>query len=170
MSTFYIEQKLVALNNKYFIYNSKDELYFEVTTKGVFAVLDKLLGGIISIGHEMEIKEMDGNSFSIIKKKPGVVSEKYSVYYDKDYQGKIKQHIVALKPKISIITKEDTYMVKGDIMAREFYISRSDGKDCAKISKKNFQLKDKYEVEIFDEVNERLFLSVVIAIDDAIHN
>lgn len=54
-------------------------------------------------------------------------------------------------------------------MAKDFIIYK-DGMTAARITKNQFKIKDKYRIDIFDDKNVDLFLSVVIAIDNSIHN
>ena len=72
-------------------------------------------------------------------------------------------------PKIDITTKENKSSVTGDIIGRDFIIS-CNGVSVAKIQKIRFKIKDRYKIDIFDDNNYALFLSIVIAIDNSIHN
>lgn len=54
-------------------------------------------------------------------------------------------------------------------MGQDFVISRN-GASVAKIQKIRFKIKDRYKIDIFDDNNDALFLSIVIAIDNSIHN
>lgn len=76
---------------------------------------------------------------------------------------------MSFSPKIDITTKENKYSVNGDIMGRDFVIIRN-GVSVAKIQKIRFKIKDRYKIDIFDDNNAPLFLSLVIAIDNSIHN
>lgn len=53
-------------------------------------------------------------------------------------------------------------------MAREFLINNK-GMNVAKIAKTEFEIRDKYRIDIFDNNNEELFLSAVIAINNFIY-
>lgn len=169
MKTYYIEQKFIASNDKYYIYDINNKPYLEVVTNGVLAGLDRVCGSIFSVGHKLYIKKVDGSKFSIIKKRAGLLLEEYTLTYGENNIASIKQNMITIKPKISIVTKGDNYLISGDIMAKEFIISRN-ATNVARITKSTFQIKDKYKVDIFEENNEELLLSAVIAIDKSIVN
>ena len=76
---------------------------------------------------------------------------------------------MSFSPKIDITTKENKYSATGDIMGRDFII-RCNGVSVAKIQKIRFKIKDRYKIDIFDDNNDALFLSIVIASDNLIHN
>ncbi|EKY24464.1 LURP-one-related/scramblase family protein [Clostridium celatum] len=117
----------------------------------------------------MYIHRLDGSEFSVIKKKTGFISDKYTIYCGGENLASIKRHMTSIKPKISIVTNKHNYLVSGDIMANDFTICNN-GITVAKITKTTFNIKDKYRIDIFDEDNADLFLSAVIAIDNSIHN
>ena len=73
---------------------------------------------------------------------------------------------MSFSPKIDITTKENKYNVNGDMMGRDFIIG-CNGVSVAKIQKIRFKIKDKYKIDIFDDNNDALFLSIVIAIDNS---
>ena len=54
-------------------------------------------------------------------------------------------------------------------MGLEFVVI-SNGINVAKIEKKRFNIKDIYKIDIYNDSNDSLFLSLVIAIDNSIHN
>lgn len=169
MKTYYIVQKLISLNEKYYIYDINNEPYLEVISNGFISYLDNIFGSIFSLGHKLYIKNLDGSEFVIIKKRAGFLLEKYDIFCGERSIASIKQHMSALKPKISITTEKDNYMVSGDIMGRDFIISRNEV-TVAKVKKTAFNIQDKYKIDIFEEGNDELFISTVIAIDNSMHS
>lgn len=169
IKTYYIEQKLISINSRYCVYNSNGKLYLDVTTKGILPILDRLLGSIFSVGHSLYVNRLDGSEFSIIRKNTALISGKYIVYCDGKNLASIKQFILSLKPKVSITTKDYTYLVDGDIMAKNFIVYH-DSISVARITKSTYKIKDRYKIDIFDDNNANLFLLAVIVIDNSIHS
>lgn len=131
--------------------------------------MDNLFGSILSIGHKLSIKKLDGSSFATLIKLTGFISAKYNIYINNKNIASIKQHIMSFSPKIDITTKENKSSVTGDIIGRDFIIS-CNGVSVAKIQKIRFKIKDRYKIDIFDDNDDALFLSIVIVIDNSIHN
>lgn len=169
MKTYYINQKLIALNEKFYIYDRNEEPYLEVVSNGLLAFIDNIFGSIFSFGHTFYVKNLNGNVFATIKKRTGFLLEKYDIYCGERKIASIKQQIAAFKPKISIKTEKDDYLISGDILGRDFIISK-DGVTVATVKKTAFHIKDKYTINIFEDGNDELFLSMVIAIDNSLHN
>ena len=69
----------MALDNRYYIYNSENKPYLEVAGKGGLSFLDKLFGSILSVGHNLYIKQLDGSEVGIIKKDRNYFGEIYNI-------------------------------------------------------------------------------------------
>lgn len=169
MKAYYINQKLLTLNYKYYVYDTNNEPCLEVESNGVLAFLDNIFGSIFSLGHKLYIKNLNGSAFATIKKRTGFLLEKYDIFCGETNIASIKQKITAFKPKIFIKTKKDDYFISGDILGRDFIISK-DGVTVATVKKTAFNIKDKYTLDIFEDGNDELFISTVIAIDNSLHN
>lgn len=76
--------------------------------------------------------------------------------------------MLSIKPKILIATPNNKYLVEGDLMARNFNIYNDD-MVIARIYKSMFNFKDSYKIDIFQEKDEFISLSLLIAINNSIH-
>lgn len=169
MKTYFIQQKLMAANEKYHIYDSNNKPCLEVLANGLMAFLDNLCGSVFSFGHKIYIKNLDGIEFAIINKRTGFLMEKYDVFCGGKNIASIKRQMKAFKPKFLISTDTDDYVINGDVMGRRFTISNRE-LEVAKVKKTTFDITDKYEINIFEDDNDELFLAMVIAMDNSIHN
>lgn len=169
MNIYNIEQKIIGFKQMYSIYNQDSTLYLQVTYSRSSFIIDRILGGILSIGCKLNISDLDGNEYVTIKKYCGVLLEKYDIFYDGIKIAQIKQLISATKPKFIISTENNTYEINGDIMAKDFTVIK-DGISLAKISKRRFNVKDRYKLEIFKLDYEKVIIASVICIDNSIHN
>lgn len=73
--------------------------------------------------------------------------------------------MLSIKPKILIATPNNKYLVEGDLMARNFNIYNDD-MVIARIYKSMFNFKDSYKIDIFQEKDEFISLSLLIAINN----
>lgn len=169
MKTYYIKQK-VSLNDKYYIYDTNNELYLEIMSNNkLLTVIDRLLGSIFTFGNKFYVKYPDGKELITIKKKVRFFKNEYNLYDKENKIASLKQHMISIKPKISIISNNDNYLVNGDLMARSFTISKNNI-DVAQINKAMFNFKDSYKIDIFEEKDELICISLLIAIDNSINN
>ncbi|KOC30903.1 LURP-one-related/scramblase family protein [Clostridium botulinum] len=169
MKTYYIDQKLISLNDKYYVYDTNDKLCLEVVSNGLLGFLDRIFGSVFSLGHKLYIKNLDRSEFATIKKRTGFFLERYDIFCGERNIASIKQQMTALNPKILITTEKNHYLISGDIFARDFIISKN-SITVARVKKTAFNFKDKYVIDIFQEGNDELFVSTVIAIDNSFHN
>ncbi len=158
MKTYYIKQK-ISLSDKYYVYDANNEPYLEIISNNkLLTIIDRLLGSIFTFGNKLTIK-----------KKVRFLKNEYDLYNKENKIASLKQHIISIKPKISIIANNDNYLINGDLMARSFTISKNNI-DVAQINKSMFNFKDSYKIDIFEEKDELICLSLLIAIDNSINN
>ena len=169
MKTYYIKQKLISLNDKYYVYDTNNEPCLEVVSNGLLSFLDNIFGSIFSLGHNLYIKNLDGSEFATIKKKSGFILEKYDLFCGERIIASFKRKMTSLNPKISITTDKDNYLISGDILGRNFIISKN-GITVATVNKTAFNIKDSYTIDIFEDGNDELFVSTIITIDNSIHS
>lgn len=169
MKTYYIRQR-ISLDDKYYVYDVNNEPYIEIKSKNkLLTIIDRLFGGIFTLGNKMYMKYLDGKEIITIIKKSGFLKEEYALYNGGKEIATLKQHIIALKPKISIITQNDNYLINGDLMAKNFTIYKNNI-NIAQIKKTIFNLKDNYKINIFDDKEKFICISFLIVIDNSIHN
>lgn len=169
MKTYYVKQK-ISLNDNYYVYDTNDKQYLKIVSSNrLLTIIDRLLGSIFTLGNKLYVRYPDGEELLTIKKKFGFFKEEFDLCTREDTIASIKQHIVSIKPKISIITDNNKYLVEGDLMARNFTISK-DNMAIAKVNKTIFNFKDSYKIDIFEEKDELICLSLLIVIDNLMHN
>ena len=169
MKTYYIKRK-ISLSDKYYVYDANNEPYLEIISNNkLLTIIDRLLGSIFTLGNKFYVKYPDGKELITIKKKVRFLKNEYDLYNKENKIASLKQHIISIKPKISIIANNDNYLINGDLMARSFTISKNNI-DVAQINKSMFNFKDSYKIDIFEEKDELICLSLLIAIDNSINN
>lgn len=169
MKTYYINQKLISLADKYYVYNAQNEACLEVISNRWLSIINRILGGLFSLGQNLYIKNLDGSEFATIKKRTGFLLEKYDIFCGGKNIASIKQRLSAFNAKMLITTEKGDYLISGNIMGRDFSISQN-SIDVARVKKTVISIKDRYALDIFEEGNDELFVSAVIAIDNSLHN
>lgn len=169
MNTYYIKQK-ISSNDKYYVYDDNNKPYLKIMSNNkLLTFIDRLFGGIFSFGNTLYIKSIDEDELITIKKKFGFFKNEYDLYNKKDKIASIKQHIMSINPKISIVTKDDDYLITGDLLGISFTISKNDI-DIAQVKKVMFTFMDSYKIDIFEDKDALICLSILIVIDNSIHN
>lgn len=74
-----------------------------------------------------------------------------------------------MTPKISIISNNNQYLVKGDLMAKSFNFYKNNI-NIAVVKKVIFSINDSYKINILNDEDEIICLAILIAIDNSIHN
>lgn len=169
MKTYYIKQK-ISLNDKYYVYDATNEPYLEIISNNkVLTDIDRVLGGIFTFGNKLYIKSLDGKELLTIKKKFGFFKQEYDFYTGEKIIASFKQHILSMTPKISIISNNNQYLVKGDLMAKSFNFYKNNI-NIAVVKKVIFSINDSYKINILNDEDEIICLAILIAIDNSIHN
>lgn len=169
MSTYYMKQK-IGFNDKYIIYDAKQEEVFIIEGDKRTVSLDRFFGNIFSLGHKLRINDLKGNTLFIVKRKPGFIWKDYEIIdFNKNKSALIRQKRNIFLPKMSIEIEGDNYLINGDIMARNFTISK-DKSLMVQVSKKILSLGDIYEIMTYNNENDALILAIVVAIDNCYHN
>ncbi|GAA0079019.1 hypothetical protein UT300005_33980 [Clostridium sp. CTA-5] len=169
MKTYYIKQRLNLGNDKYFIYDQKQQPILKVVKKGLTGLLDNFLGNIISLGTKIYIYNLDEAETIMIKKKKKFIWNQYDIFIDSSKYASLCEEKTWFKPNLSINTIDGAYKIKGNIFARDFFIVK-DKEVMATIKKRRLTISDCYEISVFQEECYKLFIAITIAIDNLYHN
>lgn len=160
---YYIEQEMIGLKGNYYICDSNNNKCLEVNTNGLALILNRFLSGIFSIGYNLYLNDSNGIEVYNIRKKSGFIKEEFIIKKNNILAWNIKQDIKSFNPKFYIFKETEKYIIKGDIEGRNFVIYKEE-KCVARISKFRCGIKDKYKLDIFEEDNDYLFISVGIVL------
>lgn len=170
MNIYYIKQTSVPLSNKFYISNDKNEDLFIAKSDSVLAIFDMFLSGIFSIGHTLNIMTLNGTTVLSVKKETSFMFEKFKLIKDNSIVAVVNQEKKLTKPIIKASYGEDEFIVKGDILAKEFII-RKNSKVCAQVNKTRIDIKDRYKLTIYedDSINDEFYIALVLIIDSSFH-
>ena len=157
MKTFYIKQKIFTITDRYFIYDQHQQPIYEV--KGKF----------FTIGDELTLTDLQGEELFRIKQRVMSLFGAYDVYKQSKVCATIKRRATLFRPKLDIESDDGNFEIEGDFWDYNFSILK-DGHTIGTIEKEWLTLRDSYKLTVNDSELETLFISMVIAIDNCLHN
>ena len=157
MKTFYIKQKIFTITDRYFIYDQHQQPIYEV--KGKF----------FTIGDELTLTDLKGEELFRIKQRVMSLFGAYDVYEQNKVCATIKRKATLFRPKLDIESDEGKFEIQGDFWDYNFSILK-DGHTIGTIEKEWLTFRDCYKLTVKNNELETLFISMVIAIDNCLHN
>ncbi|KGK87772.1 LURP-one-related family protein [Clostridium sp. HMP27] len=152
-----IRQKVFSFADNFIIKDESDRPWFVV--KGKF----------FSIGDKLAIEDLDGNQLFYIEQNLFKLLPEYHIFQSNIQVAKVKKELTFFKPKFSIESKFGEYEVNGDIFSYSFQVIKNK-RIVATVNKKWFTFADTYGVNIIDEENHPFLLTLVIVIDQVVHD
>jgi len=167
MNIYYIKQKL-SLKDKYLVYDVNDKPVLQVVGSSLTVSFERIFGNIFSIGHVLQVNNLQGEKEFLIKRKAGFIWKKYDVIINNEIIS-INQNKNFFIPKMHINTQCNNYLINGDILGKKFSILK-DNVEIAHVSKKLLSLNDIYEVCVYEKDADKLAIAILIVIDNCYHN
>ena len=147
-----LKQKVFSLKESFTVLNEDGEAIYEVS------------GKMISLGHKLTVRDMEGQEAAYIHQKLLALVPKYFIAENGREEAELKGHITLFKPHYTLETDGGKWEIRGDFMAHEYEMKR--GKETvATVTKQWFSWGDTYLLEVEDDENVLTALSVMIAID-----
>lgn len=152
-----IRQKIFSFGDNFIIKNQYDEDCFIVRGK-VFALGDKL-----------RIEDLNGNELIYIEQKIFKLLPEYNIYREGKHLARVKKEFTFFKPRFYIESSNGNYTIEGNFLSRSFEIYK-ENKVVASVDKRWFSFADTYETNIADDEDQTFMLSLVIVIDQVLHD
>ncbi len=153
----FIKQRVFSIGDKYNILNEAGETVFYATSK------------IFSFGAKISLFDSYDSELFFIKQKVMSFLPQYHIYQGDNLCAVIKKEFSFLKPKLTVESNYGTYQLDGNLFALDFNVI-CDGRLIGSISKKLFTWGDSYVLDIQNDSDAAFFCSIVIAIDNCLHN
>lgn len=157
MKTFYIKQRIFTITDRYFVYDQYQQPTYEVN------------GKFFTIGDELTLTNLKGDELFRIKQRIMSLFGAYDVYKQNKLCATIKRRATLFRPKLDIESDDGNFEIEGDFWDYNFSILK-DGHTIGTIEKEWLTLRDCYKLTVNDSELETLFISMVIAIDNCLHN
>ena len=157
MKTFYIKQRIFTITDRYFVYDQHQQPTYEVN------------GKFFTIGDELTLTNLKGEELFRIKQRVMSLFGAYDVYKQNKLCATIKRRATLFRQKLDIESDDGNFEIEGDFWDYNFSILK-DGHTIGTIEKEWLTLRDCYKLTVNDSELETLFISMVIAIDNCLHN
>jgi len=146
----YIKQKIFSFRDKFYIYDEQGNNKYYVE------------GEIFTFGKKLHLYSLNGVEIAYIHQKLFSFLPKYYISVDGFDETEVIKEISFFKPRYYV--NKLGWSVKGDFWSHNYEITDSNN-IIARISKKWFTWADTYEIDIEDDKNTQIVLSVVLVID-----
>jgi uncharacterized protein YxjI len=153
---YIIRQKLISLNDRYVVQDENENEKYSIRRQ------------VISLFRRYLIINTEGNVKSQITKKILTILPRFDIALDDGTKAVVKKKFKLFGHSYDIITQSGKYTMNGDYFGHEFEILK-DEQVVAKVSKKWISWSDTYGVEVNDNQNDLLLLSIIITLDVSIH-
>ncbi len=139
---------------------------------------------ILSLRAEIKLTEIDGTVAATIHRKIVAVKPTYEIKDNSDnLVGKIEKALLSLRPKLAVKDSSGNKLleVKGNFKAWDFTVKDMHGREIGNVKKLDrwkdalfgggmFDRSDKYALKIHGDIDRRLVVGAVIAIDNMFHD
>lgn len=159
MKKFYLKQKVLAITDRYKLYDEKSNLAYYVESQ------------FLSLAHKMYFyRASDKTQLYEMKKKIFSFLPRYFMLSPEGEElASIQMRFALLKYKLDITSKFGQFVMNGDFLAHDFNVT-DNGKVMVEVHKKWISIGDAYEVTIMDEEKTDFLLALVLLIDDCLFN
>lgn len=149
----YIKQKVFSWADKFRVYDEyENDKYF-------------VEGEVFTLGKKLHLYSLDGDELAYIHQKVWSFLPKYFINRNGEDAAEVVKEFTFLRQEYTVEGLDWT--VEGDFWAHEYQINSENGV-VATISKRWFTWGDTYEIDIADDADEVMSLSVVLIIDAVI--
>lgn len=149
----YIKQKVFSWADKFRVYDEyENDKYF-------------VEGEVFTLGKKLHLYSLDGDELAYIHQKVWSFLPRYFINRNGEDVAEVVKEFTFLRQEYTAEGLDWT--IEGDFWAHEYQINSENGV-VATISKRWFTWGDTYEIDIADDVDEVMALSVVLIIDAVI--
>lgn len=153
----YIKQKVFSFGDKYDIYDASGKPVFYVDSE------------LITMTPRIHLYNLNKEELFYIKRKVTFFMARYEIYQQGTLVAEVEQKISLFKNQLNIHSAYGEFTLNGDVFAHNFDILK-DGRPYGTVRKQWLSWGDSYELEVNEHEVVPYFCSLVIAIDNCLHN
>ena len=153
----YIKQRIFSFADKYSVYNEFGEPIYNVE------------GELFSWGAKIHLYDLNRTELYFIKQKIFNFFPEYEIYKGDTICARVKKEISFLRPKLDVQSSYGDFEIEGSFMQMDFEI-QCNGQNLGEIHKQWLSWGDTYCLSVVNPDNAAFFTSLVIAIDNCLHN
>lgn len=150
----YVNEKLFSIHRKFYIKDEMDRDVFEISSKA------------ISFGDKTTIRDLNGNEIAYIEQRLLHFTPHYDIFINGEMVCNISKKFQFFKNDYVL---SNGYEVKGNVLGLNYNIYNESGNEVANITKKFISIGDKYTMDIKDEKNLNIILSIIVAISNDVN-
>jgi len=149
----YINEKLFSFHNRYFIKDESGKDILEISSK------------VISIGDKTWIRDLEGNELIYIEQELFHLMPKYNVMINNKIEYSISKKFNLLKNDYIL---SNNYKVDGKFLNHNFTVYNNNGEKVGEIYRRYLTFGDQYVIDIYDDKDYLIVLSIIVAITNDI--
>ncbi|MBW7573937.1 LURP-one-related/scramblase family protein [Caproiciproducens faecalis] len=153
----YIKQKIFSLRDKYNVYDELGDPVYAVE------------GELFTWGAKIHLCDLMGNELYYIQQKLFKFLPEYEIYTGNQFCARIKKEFTFFTPRLNVQSSYGDFEITGSFMEMDFIIQRN-GQVFGEIHKKWLSWADTYCLTVTNPEDAAFFTSLVIAIDNCMHN
>jgi uncharacterized protein YxjI len=153
----YIRQRVFSLGDKYNVFNEQEQPVFTVQ------------GQIFSFGAKIRLYDLAGNELYYIEQKLFRFLPEYHIFNCENLCAMVKKEFSFFKPRLHIQSQFGDFNMEGNLFGMDFEIQNGD-QPVGEIHKKWLSFGDSYELVVHNPDDAAFFCTLVIAIDNCLHN
>lgn len=154
---FKIRQKMFSFGDAFTITDREDRERYQVQ------------GKVFSLGNKLTLCDMEGEAIYYIEQQLMRLMAEYYIYQGERQVVTCKKRFALFGSKFDITSDHGNYAVEGHPLDYSYKIHR-DGELVATVDKQFFSFTDTYGVQVMDSEDEAFILSLVIVIDQVVHD
>jgi uncharacterized protein YxjI len=153
-----MREKMFSIGDDFWIENAAGQRVFKVDGKA------------LRIRETLVFEDSQGNELVTIKAKLLKIRDTMIIERNGKPFATIKKALITiLREKYTLSTPTGDVEIKGNIIDHEYRFERS-GRKVAEVSKKFFQIRDSYAVDIMPGEDDVIILAAAVAIDQIAHD
>lgn len=153
----YIKQKVFSWSDRYNVFDENGNPVFEVE------------GEVFSWGAKIHLYDLNNNELFYIKQKLMVFLPEYEIYTGDTLRAIIKKEFTLFTPRLDVQSSFGDFVIEGNFFDMDFTIM-CNNLMLGEIHKEWLTFGDSYCLSIVNPENAAFFTSLVIAIDNCLHN
>jgi uncharacterized protein YxjI len=144
----YVNEKIISIHNRYFIkvVSGKD--------------IHEISNNIMPLEFKTSINDMNGKELAYIKREFHLMP-KYNVFINNKLEYSINKEFQLLKSNYKL---SNNYRVEGQFLSHNFIIYNDKNEKVGEIFREYFTIGDRYIIDIIDENDYLLILTIIVAI------
>ncbi len=153
------------MNQKIFSFSDSFSIY-DTNGNDIYSVV----GEVFSLGHKLSFRDINGNELFYIKQRLMKFAPTYEIYSGDTLCCTVSKKLFTFfNCKFEIDSNYGNIQVHGNFLDHDYSFTMN-GREVATISKQWLSFRDKYTIDISDDIDNGFILATAVVIDLACHD